>query len=74
MSEKLNENRLMKSIISALVKGKGKQAAKIASAISPGIGKKVLNLIKDINALQKEIQADKKKNPKRYSRYDKLGL
>ena len=74
MSEKLNENRLMKSIISALVKGKGKQAAKIASTISPGIGKKVLNLIKDISALQKEIQADKKKNPKRYSRYDKLGL
>jgi hypothetical protein len=72
MSEKLNENRLMKSIISALIKGKGKQAAAIASKVNPGIGKKVLSLVKDLADLKKDIDDIKKRKPK--GRYDHLGI
>ena len=64
----------MHMIIRALVDGENNTAIKIGSKISPKIGGKIFELVKDITSLQREIDADAKKNPKRYNRYDHLGI
>ena len=62
----------MHMIIRALVDGENNTAIKIGSKISPKIGGKIFELVKDLAALKKDIDDIKKRNPK--GRYDHLGI
>ena len=62
----------MHMIIRALVDDKNNTAIKIGSKISPKIGGKIFELVKDLTDLKKDIDEIKKKRPK--GRYDDLGI
>ena len=59
----LQENKLLKAILTAIAKGKGRKAVSIASKVSKSAGKDIQDVLGLLGQIQKNFDDIEKKEP-----------
>ena len=65
----LQENKLLKAILTAIAKGKGRKAVSIASKVSKSAGQDIRDVLGILGQIQKNIDDIEKKEPGITKRY-----
>ena len=65
----LQENKLLKAILTAIAKGKGRKAVNIASKVSKSAGKDMRDVLGLLGKIQKNFDDIEKKEPGITKRY-----